>query len=97
LYTINKQIATQETKALEILRIFKNSAFEVRTIAMEQGAIFPEHTSPTEALLIMLEGAIVFHIKGKAYSIQRQESFHFPANITHWVEARADSKFILIR
>lgn len=97
MYTINKQIATQEVSALKIEKVFMNAAFEVRSITMEKGTIFPEHTSPLEALLILLEGAIAFHIEGQAYPLQQQESLHFPPNTAHWVEAMEDSKFLLIR
>ncbi len=97
MYIINRQIATQETEALKIRNIFRNDTFEIRSISLEKGTVFPEHSSHREAVLILLEGAIQFHIEGKAYTICRQEALNFPKDSPHWVEAIEDSKFLLIR
>lgn len=97
MYTINNQIARQPTKALMVENVFGNNAFEILSITLEKGTVFPEHTSPREAVLILLQGSILFHIEGEEYLLDKLQLFRFPANTPHWVESLRDSKFLIIR
>ena len=75
----------------------KNDAFEILSISLEKGAVLPEHTSPRDAFLVVLEGALDFNIDGRVFSLESLEDFSFPRNVAHWVEAREDSRFLIIR
>lgn len=75
----------------------KNDAFEILSISLEKGAVLPEHTSPRDAFLVVLEGALDFNIDGRVFSLESLEDFSFPRNAAHWVEAREDSRFLIIR
>ncbi len=97
MYQVNTTIKSQVFDKLQIQKLVKNDALEILSISLEKGAIFPEHTSPTDATLVVLEGAIVFHINGEDYSIKKLEHFSFPKEEKHWVEAFKDSKFLIIR
>ncbi len=82
---------------LTVQKIFKTENTETLLITLEKDHIFPEHVSPGDALLVMLEGSIKFNIQKKEYSINWQDSFTFPANEPHYVKAMEDSKFLIIR
>ncbi|MBT8282355.1 MAG: cupin domain-containing protein [Muriicola sp.] len=95
--SINNTIASQEFDQLQLKKLLKNNSFEILSISLEQGHIFPEHVSPTDAVLVLLEGEIEFHILGEKYILQKLQIFDFPAKTVHKVSARKDSKFIIIR
>ncbi|MFS4456037.1 cupin domain-containing protein [Maribacter sp. 2304DJ31-5] len=97
MYEINDQINTQEYDQLKIHKFKKIGAIEVLSISLEKDAIFPEHTSPTDAQLILLEGAIDFHINGETFHLKKQQHFSFPQEEEHWVEAIENSRFLIIR
>lgn len=97
MYTINDQIKNQEFNKLQVNKLVRTESFEILSISLEQGAIFPEHIALTDAELIVLEGKIIFHIKGKSYPLKEQQHFSFPKEVPHWVSAEENSKFLIIR
>lgn len=97
MYQINTAISTQPFDKLKVEKLVKTNALEVLSISLEKGAIFPEHTSPTDAQLIVLEGAIDFNINGKIFNLKKHEHFDFPKEEKHWVVAKQNSKFLIIR
>lgn len=97
MYTVNNTIASQSFDKLQVQKLVKSDVFEILTISLEAKSIFPEHTSPTDAHLIVLQGDILFHINEKVFRIKTQEHFSFPKEVSHWVEANENSKFLIIR
>ncbi|MGB5189423.1 cupin domain-containing protein [Robiginitalea sp.] len=97
MYEIGRQIKTQPIKGLQVRKPLKNDALEVLSITLEKGSEFPEHTSPRDAYLIVLEGAMDFFISGKRFSLEALEEFSFPKDVIHRVEALEDSRFLIIR
>lgn len=97
MYEIGQQIKDQPIEGLRIRKPLRNEALEILSITLEKGSVLPEHTSPRDAFLIVLEGALEFLINGKAYSLGQFEDFSFPKEVVHRVEAREDSRFLIIR
>ena len=97
MYTISDTIKTQTFKNLQVQKIAKSEDFEILSISLEKDSIFPEHTSPTDAQLVVLEGDIVFHINNLEYKLSKQQHFNFPKEVTHWVTAKENAKFLIIR
>ncbi|MDL5510628.1 hypothetical protein QSE00_02295 [Arenibacter sp. M-2] len=97
MYTVSDQIKNQEYNKLQVNKLVKTDALEILNISLEKDAIFPEHTAPTDAQLIVLEGKIIFHINGNSYFISGQQHFSFPKDVPHWVSAEENSKFLIIR
>lgn len=97
MYTINDQIKNQEYNKLQVNKLVKTDALEILNISLEKDAVFPEHIASRDAQLIVLEGRIIFHIKGKSYFISGQQHFSFPKDVPHWVSAEENSKFLIIR
>lgn len=96
-YEINNTIKDQQYKQLQVQRLVKTDTVEILGISLEKGAIFPEHTSPTEAQLIVLEGKINFNIEGKIYVLGKHQHFSFPKEVEHWVSADENAKFLIVR
>lgn len=97
MYDINNQISEQAYHQLQVQKLVKKDNFEILSISLEKEAVFPEHTSPTESQLIVLEGAIDFYIEGQCYNLKKQQHFNFPKEVKHWVKAQENSKFLIIR
>ncbi|GAB5475071.1 MAG: hypothetical protein Mars2KO_31700 [Maribacter sp.] len=97
MYEVNNQISEQAYHKLQAQKLVKQDRFEILSISLEKEAVFPEHTSPTDAHLIVLEGAIDFYIDQQCYSLKKQQHFNFPKDVSHWVKANENSKFLIIR
>jgi quercetin dioxygenase-like cupin family protein len=90
-------VKDQSFDALQIQKLLRNERFEILSISLEAGALFPKHTSPREAILVLLEGRIEFYIDEVHYELQPQETLQFAADTEHWVKALKNSKFLIIR
>ncbi|HPF11605.1 MAG TPA: hypothetical protein PKW08_09575 [Flavobacteriaceae bacterium] len=95
-YIIDTAVVATTFDGLTIKKIFNHQA-EVLLISLEKGSTFPEHQSPRNALLQMLEGEIVFHMDHKALNMKGLEGFQIPSKETHSVYAVQNSKFLIIR
>ncbi|MBT8264110.1 MAG: hypothetical protein HKN52_09600 [Eudoraea sp.] len=97
MYTVDNQIKDQEYKGLQVRKIVQSSNIEILCISLEKGSTFPEHTSPKDAQLILLEGEIKFHINNEVYNLTHHQKISFHKESPHWVAANKDSKFLIIR
>lgn len=97
MHTINNTIASQLFDKVKVVKLIKTDTLEILSISLEKDAVFPEHTSPTDAQLVVLEGDIVFHIDQKPFHLKEQQHFSIPKEVPHWVRANKNSKFLIIR
>lgn len=96
MYQINNTINNQGFNKLQVSKLTDGPA-ETLLITLEKDAILPEHTSPRDAHLIVLEGEIQFHINSEEFRLKKHQDFKFPKDATHWVKAMENSKFLVIR
>ncbi len=87
----------QAYKGLQISKLPSNSECQVLSISLEKGSVFPEHISPRNVQLVVLEGKIRFHLNGEGYDLGKYDHFSFLKDTPHWVEAEENSKFLIIR
>lgn len=97
MYEISNQICNQKYNKLQVQIVVETPKYDILSISLEKDATFPEHSSPTDAQLIVLEGDIVFHINGEPYHLTKHQRFSFPKLTEHWVKAKMNSKFLIIR
>ncbi len=97
MYTIGKDIEQQAFNNLKVQKITTSENLDILSISLEKGAVFPEHTSPRDAYLIMLEGKIQFHIKNEVYTLNKQQHLNFNKEEPHWVAGIENSKFLIVR
>ncbi|MFH6602520.1 cupin domain-containing protein [Maribacter algicola] len=97
MYIKNDKIGKQPFNKLNVVKLAKTDALEILSISLEKDAIFPEHSSPSDAHLIMLEGDMVFYINDKEFQLKNGQYFSFPKEEKHWVRANENSKFLIIR
>lgn len=94
---IDNTIAQQPFDGLQIEKLVKNTSLEILSISLAKNAIFPKHTSPKDAHLIVLEGSIDFYIENQYVTLTAQQHFGFSKEVEHWVRAKKDAKFLIIR
>ena len=56
MYKIDNHIRTEGFDGLKVHRLTQTESLEVLLISLEKDAIFPEHSSPKDAHLLVLEG-----------------------------------------
>lgn len=95
--TINSTISETGYDKLQVLKLSSGENCETLLISLEKGHTFPEHTSPRDAMLVLLEGEIVFSIQNKEYNIQTHQTIKFPALTPHKVYSKENSKFLIVR
>ncbi|MBT8273646.1 MAG: cupin domain-containing protein [Bacteroidia bacterium] len=97
MYTISDTINTRSFQGLQVAKIMDLNAREIIQVHLEADAIFPTHTSPTDAYILVLEGEINFYINSDKFILKKHQFFDFPKKEEHWVEATKNSIFLIIR
>ncbi|MCL6267892.1 hypothetical protein [Flagellimonas myxillae] len=97
MYKIDNHIKTEKYNGLKVHRLTHTDSLEVLLISLEKDALFPEHDSPKDAHLLVLEGDISFFINDHIHRLTKQQFFHFPKEQKHWVKAHMNTKFLIIR
>ena len=68
----------------------------ITLFAFDAGQALSEHTSPFEALVIVLAGAFVLTVGGTPVEAGRDMVVRMPANVPHAVEALEPSRLLLL-
>jgi quercetin dioxygenase-like cupin family protein len=74
----------------------KNSGGNVTLFAFDQGQRLTEHTSPFEALVMVLEGALTLTIGGAPVRATPGTIVRLPAAVPHAVEAPEPARMMLV-
>lgn len=74
----------------------KSAAGNLTLFAFDAGQGLTEHTSPFEALVMVLEGTLVLTIGGTAVRAGSRTFVRMPAGVPHGVEAPAAARMLLI-
>ncbi len=97
MYEVNDIINKTSFEGLQVGKLLDFDATEILQISLEKNVLFPKHTSPTNATLLVLEGNISFYINNTEYKLLKHQIFKFPKDEEHWVKAISNSKFLIIR
>lgn len=97
MYHIEDHITKIEYDGLTVKKLISKKGCETVLISLEKGYNIPDHGSPRDTLLIMLEGIIQFRIKGQDHKMEKFQSFNFPSKDIHSVLAVENAKFLIIR
>jgi quercetin dioxygenase-like cupin family protein len=74
----------------------RNNGGSVTLFAFGEGEGLSEHTTPFDALVLTLDGALTLTIGGRAVTASPGTIVRLPANVPHAVEAAATSRMLLI-
>lgn len=74
----------------------KNGGGNVTLFAFDQGEGLTEHTTPFDALVIVLDGHLTLTIGGQPVIARPGTIVRMPANVPHAVDATAAARMLLI-
>lgn len=74
----------------------KKGTSNVTLFAFEKGQGLTEHTSPFDALVVILEGAMTLTIGGKTVSAPSGSITRMPATIPHALDADERTRMLLV-
>ena len=91
------ELHTQE-KQVSATFIFKSEVGNTTAIQILQGGKLKEHITKTPALLICVEGEVVFENEnGIKETLFSGDYIHIEPMVKHWVEGTIESQLILIK
>jgi quercetin dioxygenase-like cupin family protein len=74
----------------------KRSGGNMTLFAFDAGQGLTEHTSPFDALVIVLEGVFTLTVGGTSLEARTGQIVRLPASVAHAVEAREASRMLLV-
>ncbi|MHC5309997.1 cupin domain-containing protein [Myroides sp. LJL116] len=78
--------------------LFEGQSGKTVSIYLQKDAIIKEHTTAVKALLICVQGHLVYHQKDQSpISLQQGQYVNIPQDVPHWVEALKDSEALLLK
>lgn len=87
-----------EDKAVQTKMIFATSEGKVVSLQIQKDKQLKEHITTVPALLVCVKGEAVFeNEKGISVTLLSGDFINIEANVKHWVNAKTDSNFLLIK
>lgn len=77
--------------------VLNNGSAKAMVFALKAGQDVPPHSTPTEALLTVLEGSGTVTIAAASHALQRGGYVLMPKGSEHHIKATTDMKFLLVR
>ncbi len=88
----------QNTDAVHTLMMFQATGGKVISLSIPQNTQLKEHTTPIPALLVCVEGEVVFEDeKGNSVTLKPGNYVNIEPNIKHWVNGVKNSQLLLIK
>lgn len=92
-----KELHTQE-KPVSAISLFKSELGNATAIKILKGEKLKEHITKTPALLLCLEGEVIFENEnGKKERLISGDYVNIEPMVKHWVEGSSESQLILIK
>jgi quercetin dioxygenase-like cupin family protein len=92
-----KEVHTQE-KPVSAISLFKSDQGNATAIQIQQGEKLKEHITKIPALLICIDGEVIFeNEKGVKETLRSGDYVHIEPMVTHWVEGIELSQLVLIK
>ncbi|NLR79008.1 MULTISPECIES: cupin domain-containing protein [Chitinophaga] len=91
---VMQEAGNEKVKSCAIL---KTKRFDATLLIVQQGYQIPPHTSPANAMILILEGKIAFMLNEEVTILETGDVFSFGANELHALQALETTRFILIK
>jgi quercetin dioxygenase-like cupin family protein len=92
---LSDMIAYQEGAVVSRTIIDKQTG-TVTLFAFDTGEGLSEHTTPYDAMVLILDGEVEIRIGGDDHNLKKDEMIIMPADIPHALRARSRFKMLLI-
>jgi quercetin dioxygenase-like cupin family protein len=87
-----------QEKAVSASALFSGEQGTTTTIRIKQGAVLKEHITPTPALLLCIQGHVVFENEnGTTESLMAGDYVIIEPMVRHWLVAMLDSNVLLMK
>ena len=93
-YTFDNSIAYAD-KAVVSKHILKKQTGNISLFAFDKGEGLSEHTTPFDALVMVVDGKVDITIGGTTHLLETGDSIIMPANISHALTAVEKFKMVL--
>lgn len=93
--TLNQVISIQPNSLVSSM-LLKKTTGSVTIFAFDKDQTISEHTTPYDALVIMLEGSLTITISEKDHFIKTGEYLIMPAHDPHALKADEPAKMMLV-
>lgn len=94
-HVLAEMVAYQEGSVVS-RKILGGKRGNVTLFAFAEGEGLTEHTSPYEALVVVLDGEAAIRIGGTEHAVREGETITLPASVPHALEAREPFKMMLV-
>lgn len=92
-----KELHTQE-RPVSAISLFKSELGDATAIKILQGEKLKEHFTKTPAILICVEGEVIFeNEKGTLESLRSGDYIKIEPMVKHWVDGIIESNLLLIK
>lgn len=95
-YKLADQIESAFDK-VQFKSVFETCNGGIDLLAFKSGQKLDTHLAPAEVMVTVLSGEIEFTMNGVANTLRQGEFLLMGADVPHSVEAKADSKVLLIK
>lgn len=82
---------------VQFKRVFDNANGGVSLLAFKKGQKVDQHLAPAEVMVCVIEGEIIFTMIDQPHTIKAGEFLLMGAGVPHFVEAKEDSKVMLVK
>jgi quercetin dioxygenase-like cupin family protein len=89
-------LVTPAEKVISSRVLAKTSGGNMTLFAFGAGQGLSEHAAPFDALVMVLDGALTLTIGGKAVEAGPGTIVRMPANVPHALDAKADTRMLLV-
>ncbi len=87
-----------ENKPVQTQLIFSAEDGKVISLQIASGEQLKEHITKVPALLVCVSGDAVFQdVNGKSIELKSGDYVNIEANVKHWVDAKENSNFLVIK
>lgn len=93
-FSFEKSISYAD-KAVVSKHILKKNTGNISLFAFDKGEGLSEHTTPFDALVLVVDGTVEINIDGVSHLLQTGDSIIMPANIPHALHAVEQFKMVL--
>lgn len=76
--------------------LLNKSSGTVTIFAFDRGESLSEHTTPYDALVFAVDGDLEIALAGERHQVRSGDVLLMPANVPHAVDARTQSKMVLV-
>jgi quercetin dioxygenase-like cupin family protein len=91
-----RSLVTPTEQGIASRVLAKNTGGNVTLFAFDAGQALTEHTSPFDALVMVLEGALTLTIGGRPVRATPGTIVRMPADVAHGIDALEPARMLLI-